>query len=142
MWFFVLLDWSDYMEQVGFKEEEEFLSTVLLTVDGMIADARDQVTFFEKEMDELGVGGDKEDRGHYRKYKEAAFKNNVKVKKLESFRNNTHFGRMDLTLEEEQKRENLIMYLGEKGIANKEGRIIVYDWRSPVGNLYYMNNQD
>ena len=58
------------------------------------------------------------------------------------FRNDTHFGRMDFTLEEEQKRENLIMYLGEKGIANKEGRIIVYDWRSPVGNLYYMNNQD
>ena len=63
------------------------------------------------------------------------------VESLNELEKNTHFGRMDLTLNEDNHTENLVMYIGEKSI-NKGIENLVYDWRSPVGNLYYMSNQE
>ena len=66
---------------------------------------------------------------------------NGKIYKLNEDKKNTHFGRMDLKIKEQELTESMIMYIGEKSITDDNHKIIVYDWRSPVANLFYMANQ-
>lgn len=120
--------------------ENKYLDKVLERVNelkDMVIKDRD---YYLKEVEEMGIP-DKEQKGYFKKCKELAFKANEKYVALNELEKNTHFGRMDLTLNEENHTENLVMYIGEKSI-NKGIENLVYDWRSPVGNLYYMSNQE
>ena len=120
--------------------ENKYLDKVLERVNelkDMVIKDRD---YYLKEVEEMGIP-DLEQKGYFKKCKELAFKANEKYVALNELEKNTHFGRMDLTLNEDNHTENLVMYIGEKSI-NKGIEILVYDWRSPVGNLYYMSNQE
>ena len=120
--------------------ENKYLDKVLERVNelkDMVIKDRD---YYLKEVEEMGIP-DLEQKGYFKKCKELAFKANEKYVALNEFEKNTHFGRMDLTLNEDNHTENLVMYIGEKSI-NKGTENLVYDWRSPVGNLYYMSNQE
>lgn len=119
--------------------ENKYLDKVLERVNelkDMVIKDRD---YYLKEVEEMGIP-DLEQKGYFKKCKELAFKANEKYVALNELEKNTHFGRMDLTLNEDNHTENLVMYIGEKSI-NKGIENLVYDWRSPVGNLYYMSNQ-
>ena len=128
------------MKKEIIKEEQLFLDNVLHNIDLKIEEVKNDKENFRKEIEDIGVP-DLEDRGLLRKYKEAYYKTNGKIYKLKEDKKNTHFGRLDLKIKEEDKRESIIMYIGEKSITDSNHRIIVYDWRSPVANLYYMANQ-
>ena len=120
--------------------ENKYLDKVLKRVNelkDMVIKDRD---YYLKEVEEMGIP-DLEQKGYFKKCKELAFKANEKYVALNELEKNTHFGRMDLTLNEDNHTENLVMYIGEKSI-NKGIENLVYDWRSPVGNLYYMSNQE
>ena len=120
--------------------ENKYLDKVLESVNelkDMVIKDRD---YYLKEVEEMGIP-DLEQKGYFKKCKELAFKANEKYVALNELEKNTHFGRMDLTLNEDNHTENLVMYIGEKSI-NKGIENLVYDWRSPVGNLYYMSNQE
>ena len=120
--------------------ENKYLDKVLERVNelkDMVIKDRD---YYLKEVEEMGIP-DLEQKGYFKKCKELAFKANEKYVALNELKKNTHFGRMDLTLNEDNHTENLVMYIGEKSI-NKGIENLVYDWRSPVGNLYYMSNQE
>ena len=120
--------------------ENKYLDKVLERVNelkDMVIKDRD---YYLKEVEEMGIP-DLEQKGYFKKCKELAFKANEKYVALNELEKNTHFGRMDLTLNEDNHTENLVMYIGEKSI-NKGIENLVYDWRSPVGNLYYMSNQE
>ena len=120
--------------------ENKYLDKVLERVNelkDMVIKDRD---YYLKEVEEMGIP-DLEQKGYFKKCKELAFKANEKYVALNELEKNTHFGRMDLTLNEDDHTENLVMYIGEKSI-NKGIENLVYDWRSPVGNLYYMSNQE
>lgn len=120
--------------------ENKYLDKVLERVNelkDMVIKDRD---YYLKEVEEMGIP-DFEQKGYFKKCKELAFKANEKYVALNELEKNTHFGRMDLTLNEDNHTENLVMYIGEKSI-NKGIENLVYDWRSPVGNLYYMSNQE
>ena len=120
--------------------ENKYLDKVLERVNelkDMVIKDRD---YYLKEVEEMGIP-DLEQKGYFKKCKELAFKANEKYVALNELEKNTHFGRMDLTLNEDNHSENLVMYIGEKSI-NKGIENLVYDWRSPVGNLYYMSNQE
>ena len=120
--------------------ENKYLDKVLERVNelkDMVIKDRD---YYLKEVEDMGIP-DKEQKGYFKKCKELAFKANEKYVALNELEKNTHFGRMDLTLNEDNHTENLVMYIGEKSI-NKGIENLVYDWRSPVGNLYYMSNQE
>lgn len=122
------------------KEEREYLNIVLDRIDGMIDSSIKKRKHLLKEVEDIGIP-DLEQKSYFRKCKQGAFEALEKSNQLKVLRNNTHFGRMDLTLEEDGVTENFTMYLGESSI--KDGiNNLVYDWRSPVGNLYYMNAQD
>ena len=120
--------------------ENKYLDKVLERVNelkDMVIKDRD---YYLKEVEDMGIP-DLEQKGYFKKCKELAFKANEKYVALNELEKNTHFGRMDLTLNEDDHTENLVMYIGEKSI-NKGIENLVYDWRSPVGNLYYMSNQE
>ena len=120
--------------------ENKYLDKVLERINelkDMVIKDRD---YYLKEVEEMGIP-DLEQKGYFKKCKELAFKANEKYVALNELEKNTHFGRMDLTLNEDNHTENLVMYIGEKSI-NKGIENLVYDWRSPVGNLYYMSNQE
>ena len=121
-------------------EEKKYLDVVLKCLDDKIEKKWEERKYFQKEVDDIGMP-DLEQRSYFRKCKENVFKLEEKINKLKKDKENTHFGRMDLYLKENDKCENITMYLGEKSI-NENNENLVYDWRSPVGNLYYMNAQE
>ena len=121
-------------------EERKYLDVVLKCLDDKIEKKWEERKYFQKEVDDIGMP-DLEQRSYFRKCKENVFKLEEKINKLKKDKENTHFGRMDLYLKENDKCENITMYLGEKSI-NENNENLVYDWRSPVGNLYYMNAQE
>lgn len=122
------------------QEEQLFLDYVLHNLDLKIEKVRNDQKNFEYEINSLGIA-DKEDKGYLRKMKEELYKCNGKIYKLNEDKKNTHFGRMDLKIKEQELTESMIMYIGEKSITDDNHKIIVYDWRSPVANLFYMANQ-
>ncbi len=128
------------MKKEIIKEEQLFLDNVLHNIDLKIEKVKNDKENFRQEIEDIGIA-DLEDRGTLRKYKESYYKTNGLIYNLEQSKKNTHFGRMDLKVKEDEKRESLIMYIGEKSITDSNHRIIVYDWRSPVANLFYMANQ-
>lgn len=120
--------------------ENKYLDKVLERVNELKDIVIKDRDYYLKEVEDIGIP-DKEQKGYFKKCKELAFKANEKYVALNELEKNTHFGRMDLTLNEDDHTENLVMYIGEKSI-NKGIENLVYDWRSPVGNLYYMSNQE
>jgi DNA helicase IV len=122
-------------------EENKYLKNVVLKqIDKFIEKTKKEQEFYRSEVENMGIP-DLEQKGYFKRCKENVFKCEEKINKLKQFRKNTHFGRMDLDLIEDGNKENITMYLGEKSI--NDGIInLVYDWRSPVGNLYYMNAQE
>ena len=120
--------------------ENKYLNKVLKRVNELKDIVIKDRDYYLKEVEDMGIP-DLEQKGYFKKCKELAFKANEKYVALNELEKNTHFGRMDLTLNEDNHTENLVMYIGEKSI-NKGIENLVYDWRSPVGNLYYMSNQE
>ncbi|MGE5456279.1 MAG: UvrD-helicase domain-containing protein [Ignavibacteriales bacterium] len=122
------------------QEEQIYLDKVLGNIDAKIKEVENNKAFAKKQIDDIGIP-DKEDKGIYGRYVREYYDSIDKKLKLVDLRRSTHFGRMDLELQENSKVENLIMYIGEKGITSTDQKTLVYDWRSPVANLYYMANQ-
>ena len=121
-------------------KENKYLDKVLSRVNEMKDIVIKDRDYYLKEVEDMGIP-DLEQKGYFKRCKELAFKANEKYVALNELAKNPHFGRMDLTLNEDNHTENLVMYIGEKSI-NKGIYNLVYDWRSPVGNLYYMSNQE
>lgn len=120
--------------------ENKYLDKVLKRVNELKDIVIKDRDYYLKEVEDMGIP-DLEQKVYFKKCKELAFKANEKYVALNELEKNTHFGRMDLTLNEDNHTENLVIYIGEKSI-NKGIENLVYDWRSPVGNLYYMSNQE
>lgn len=123
-----------------FKQENEYLSKILSNIDLEIKDVEDDHDYYQKQIDDIGIP-DKEDKGIRAKYVRSFYACAGKKIKLVNLKKCPHFGRMDLKFTEENKGDSLVMYIGEKGISDTNQRTLVYDWRSPVANLYYMANQ-
>lgn len=123
-----------------FEEENMFLSHVLSNIDYKIEQMQIKREFSRQEAEDIGIP-DLEDKGTKAKYIREYFEYGPKIEALKELKQVPHFGRMDLKLVEDDKVESLNMYIGEKGITDKDLKTLVYDWRSPVANLYYMANQ-
>jgi|GEM_PF-2691597 len=124
-----------------FREEKEYLNQVVHNIEGKIEDTTITTEKLRREVESIGVPN-WDERKYFQNCKNKIYQSGKNLKDLNDTKNNPYFGRMDLKIIEEDNIENLIMYVGEKSILNKEKKNLVYDWRSPVANLYYMNNQD
>lgn len=125
---------------MDYNMEVKYLDIVLKRIDEMTNKVVKERDNYIKEVEDIGIP-DFHQKAYFKKCKENAFKCNEKINYLKEFRRNTHFGRMDLHLTEGDDSSDITMYIGEKSI-NKGVDNLVYDWRSPVGNLYYMSNQE
>lgn len=124
-----------------FKEEKEYLEQVTLNIEDKIENTTITTERLRKEVENIGVPN-WDERKYFQNCKNKIYQSGKILKDLNDSKNNPYFGRMDLKIIEEDNIENLMMYIGEKSIINNEKKNLVYDWRSPVANLYYMNNQD
>ncbi len=124
-----------------FKEEKEYLEQVTLNIEDKIENTTITTERLRKEVENIGVPN-WDERKYFQNCKNKIYQSGKILKDLNDSKNNPYFGRMDLKIIEEDNIENLMMYIGEKSILNNEKKNLVYDWRSPVANLYYMNNQD
>lgn len=124
-----------------FKEEKNYLDQVILNIEDKIKNTNLTTERLRKEVENIGVPN-WDERKYFQNCKNKIYQSGKNLKDLSDTKNNPYFGRMDLKIIEEDNIENLMMYVGEKSILNKEKKNLVYDWRSPVANLYYMNNQD
>ncbi len=122
------------------QEEQIYLDKVLGNIDAKIKEVENNRAYAKKQIEDIGIP-EKEDKGIYGRYVREYYDGIEKKQKLVDLKQSTHFGRMDLKLQEHNKVENLIMYIGERGITGTDQKTLVYDWRSPVANLYYMANQ-
>ncbi len=124
-----------------FKEEKQYLDQVVQNIESKIQNTILSTERLRKEVESIGVPN-WDERKYFQNCKNKIYQSGKNSKDLSDTKNNPYFGRMDLKIIEEDSIENLMMYIGEKSILNEEKKNLVYDWRSPVANLYYMNNQD
>lgn len=61
----------------------------------------------------------------------------AEIQDLELRMDEPYFARIDI----ENSQEKIVGYVGKQQLMNKSGSILAYDWRSPLGNLYYLRNQ-
>ena len=87
-------------------EERKYLKNVVLKqVDKFIEKTKEEQEFYRSEVENMGIP-DLEQRGYFKRCKEKVFTCEEKINKLKKFRENTHFGRMDLELIEDGNKEN------------------------------------
>ncbi|MDD3392602.1 MAG: AAA family ATPase, partial [Bacilli bacterium] len=122
-------------------QEQAFLDQVISDINQKISNVKTERDKLEKEIEAFGIA-EKEDAGTIRKLKTRYRSCNGQVFALEQKKEGTHFGKMQLVLKETDLTENLTVYVGEKSYSDVNNQIIIFDWRSPVCNLYYMSNQD
>lgn len=123
-----------------YEEENEYLHKILSNIDYKINVMERKRKQAYDEAEAIGIP-DLEDKSTKAKYVREYFEYGPKIEKLKELKETPHFGRMDLKLIEDDNVESLKMYIGEKGITDKDLKTLVFDWRSPVANLYYMQNQ-
>ncbi len=124
-----------------FKEEQGYLKEVLAIVEEKIKKTIDTTEKLRKEVENIGTPN-WDERKYFQNCKNKIYNSGRILKEFDDTKNIPYFGRMDLKIIEEDNIENLMMYIGEKSIIDDQKKNLVYDWRSPVANLYYMNNQD
>lgn len=122
------------------KEEQEYLSKVIDTIDNKITSTIKKTERLKMEVDSIATPNFDE-RKYFQNCKNKIYESGKILKQLQDTKDIPYFGRMDLKIIEDGNIENIMMYIGEKSIL-EESKNLVYDWRSPVANLYYMNNQD
>lgn len=62
------------------------------------------------------------------------------AEKFRSYQPSPYFGRLDLDREVGDEIETTTHYIGKEGISDS-AKVIVVDWRSPIGNLIHVKNQ-
>lgn len=122
------------------KEEENYLAKVITNLDNKITKTITKTEKLKVEVETIGTPNFDE-RKYFQNCKNKIYESGRVLKELETTKKVPYFGRMDLKIIEDNNIENIMMYIGERSILDNEVNL-VYDWRSPVANLYYMNNQD
>lgn len=122
------------------KEEKLYLAKVIDNLDSKITNTIKKTEKLKVEVETIGTPN-WDERKYFQNCKNKIYESGRILKELETTKNTPYFGRMDLKIVEDNTVENIIMYIGEKSVL-ENSKNLVYDWRSPVANLYYMNNQD
>lgn len=101
--------------QIEIQKEQKNLDITIQIIDGLLKEKKKIVKRIPKDKIEAQV----------------LKKEEKDLRKLEKIRNIPYFGRLDF--EDEYGKETI--YIGKKGIE-KDGEIVVVDWRTDIGKLY------
>ena len=121
--------------------EKSYLEDVLSALDDKINSNIKKTEKLKNEVETIGIPY-WDEREYLQNCKNKIFNSGKELHELKQMKKSPYFGRMDLTVTEDDNKEYLKMYIGEKSIIVNNKDNLVYDWRSPVANLYYMNNQE
>lgn len=120
-----------------FREEQEKLAEIETEIDTIASQ-------YERRAKQLGekicdfFGGDNEDRMNLSEIRQRKDKAEEQAAQWRSYQPSPYFGRLDLDAENEDK--TITCYIGKAGIFHG-GKVIVVDWRAPIGECYYIQNQ-
>lgn len=125
------------MNQAQLKTEEEQLKKTYVIIKSEKQKLKKRANKYKKSMDNQYKGDylGKEDWKHYRRL---YLKYSEKSNNLEFSYEKPYFARMDFRNDSEN--ENLSYYVGKKELV-LDGEYLIYDWRSTLGNRYYVKNQ-
>lgn len=119
-------------EQNYFEEVSVFLDQEVKQIEAKCKDLM--------EDSKLSYTGSSEERRHVQYLRKQAANEREKIKEIEGIKEKPYFARMDFNLSDEGQVEYQKVYIGEQMVAD-EGRVLVYDWRSDIGNRYYIKNE-
>ena len=117
--------------------EEKHLAIVLNKVD-------DEIEKIKRDMPYSGIGkyevaADKDDRYDLMYKKSMNAVSYDKINKLSDIKYCPYFARMDFLISHGNNEHPEKVYIGKKAIFIN-GEYVVFDWRSPVGQRYYLKN--
>lgn len=85
------------------------------------------------------TGGDQDEREDLKYKKACNYKSESEISHLSGFKDCPYFARMDFHTTSEDTEYQKI-YIGKKGLLI-DGEQLVFDWRSPVGERYYLKSE-
>ena len=133
-------DWKDYpSDSAGIRaEEESHLQSVLTWISQKIQQLRQAIPF--RGISRYATAIDKEDRRDLQSKKERNDRIDEKIVDLQRSQKEPYFARMDLLHEDNIGNGVETLYIGEREIS-LNGQSPVHDWRSPIGQYYYMKRE-
>lgn len=108
------------------KIEENRLQLVLNRVEEQIEQLRNSMPYPGICMYSTGV--DREDISNLQFQKEENFYTYEQIAKMESYRDQPYFARMDFVLEDGNTHDTEVIYIGKKTLY-LDGEFLIYDWR-------------
>ncbi len=120
-------------EELAQKEEEQNLAVIEKKIDSVIGVDYAFIAELNQQIADMTFIIDKDDQQNYiylTRSRESRLKS---VKQWDSYKDSPYFGRMDMV---RGGSETEVFFVGEKSIVI-DGKAIVLDWRSPVGETFY-----
>ncbi len=122
----------------AFKEEVQKLAETERRLDAMARVHEDRAAVLKNELSDFPVY-DKEDRERKLLMRTDLQSELKSAEDIRALQPKPYFGRIDLEYTGPEEAESLAVYIGYQGIGSGSDRL-VYDWRSPVGELYYQKS--
>ena len=113
------------------KEEQERLDYVINLINEKLNNARKKF----KEHENFRIGFKEGQRGTQFIRQGLMSLYAIEEYNLERMLPSPYFGRMDFM--QQGTNESLPIYIGKRALTDEMGKIITYDWRTPICNMYY-----
>ena len=120
-----------------FQEEQKKLSEIESKIDAVASRYERKARELQSEISDFFCV-DNEDRMRLRDLRQEQASVAKSAEQFRKYQSSPYFGRLDLDTESED--ESAIYYIGKEGISDS-AKVIVVDWRTPIGSCYYASNQ-
>lgn len=130
-------DYNKNLDDKTFIEESRNLSNTLNLLIKKIQHLISNKPY--PDVQPYSVGYDFEDRQDLMYKKQCNYETEQEIQSLTEFQDSPYFARMDFSVLNGQAEYEKI-YIGKKGL-NIDNQQLVYDWRSPVGQRYYLKSE-
>lgn len=126
-------------KQDTYREEAAHLEYVQGAIDGLITVENGRYETFKENGKSYFTPSD-EEREELVFNRKSATETLKAMQELQDVKKKPYFARMDFNIEEDGHQEQEEIYIGKKAISDGMNHY-VYDWRSHIGQTYYMKNQ-
>lgn len=127
------------MDPQVLKEESKCLQDMISYIRREIQNKRNKAHSTYRET-KLSYSPGPEDVENVRYYRQLAKQIHEEAEVLENIKESPYFARMDFTLFDKVKTEDISILIGKKSIYGN-GQMLIHDWRSPIGQRYYIKNE-
>lgn len=122
----------------SFSEEQKRLVAIIQAINNKIVYL--EATMPYPTVGRYSVGYDIDDRINLSWQKAQNDENYEVIAYFAEFKDSPYFSRMDFEVKKNHRSDYITMYIGKKSLV-LDGNHLVYDWRSPIGQRYYLKNE-